>query len=304
MPEEYSFIRYLEAKRTVDDRALNRGIWRHLLGDLEVLQLKKSLQVLEVGTGLGTMLERMVEWGLSRDLKYTALDWDPSLVSRATERLSHWARYRGCRIDQREETCFFFEGSEQRIDLELICTDFLDFAKQGTHTYDLLVTHAFLDLVHLETALPAMFSCLRPGGLFYFTLVFDGASIFRPPVDPEFDALVESCYHVSMDERGAGAGLAGHSQTGRMLLETLLERQIPILAAGSSDWVVYPPYPEDEAYFLHHILHFMEDALKGCPDLDPRRLEQWLETRHRQVEADRLTYIAHQLDVLGQWTPP
>jgi hypothetical protein len=40
--------------------------------------------------------------------------------------------------------------------------------------------------------------------------------------------------------------------------------------------------------------------LTGCPDLETHLLEQWLETRHRQVEEGRLIYIAHQMDVLGR----
>lgn len=299
-PEKYSFIRYLEAKRTVDDRALNQGVWNHLVSVLEPLPRERPLRLLEVGAGIGTMLERMVEWGICRDLDYTAIDSDPSLLARAAERLLIWAGCRRWRAEKREQGRLLLAGSGQRIGAELLAVDIFDMAGQGNRAWDLVLAHAFLDLVNLETALPLFFSLLRPGGLFYFTLVFDGATVLRPVLDAAFDARVEECYHRSMDERLVHNQSARCSQTGRMLLEALSTCGASILAAGSSDWVIYPPYSGDEAYFLHHILRFMEDTLTGCPDLETHLLEQWLETRHRQVEEGRLIYIAHQMDVLGR----
>jgi hypothetical protein len=82
-----------------------------------------------------------------------------------------------------------------------------------------------------------------------------------------------------------------------------LKHGLPILAVGSSDWVVYPPYPGDEAYFLHHILYLMEQGLRAWPDLGGRALDKWFVTRHRQVAEGRMVYIAHQLDVLGRANP-
>ncbi len=103
-----------------------------------------------------------------------------------------------------------------------------------------------------------------------------------------------------MNERSIHGQPGGSSQTGRMLLEILATRDLSIFVAGSSDWVVYPPYPGDEAYFLHHLLHLIEETLREAPNFEPHRLEEWLAVRHRQVEEGRLIYIAHQLDVLGR----
>ena len=58
-PENYSFIRYLEAKATVDDRALNQRVWDALAEQLKRYQPEGLLQVLEVGGGIGTMLRRV-----------------------------------------------------------------------------------------------------------------------------------------------------------------------------------------------------------------------------------------------------
>lgn len=299
-PKEYSSIRYLEAKRTVDDRALNQQVWHRLIDELGILPGEGPLQVLEAGAGVGTMVERLVEWGVCIDFDYTAVDSAPFLLDHAYRRLIGWAEARGRLAERLGQGRLIVDGDGQRIILQLRAEDIFDIAQREGGNWDLIGAHAFLDLVDLDMAIPCLFSLLRPGGLFYFTLVFDGVTIFRPPIDPLFDSCVEACYHQSMKRRTDHGEPGERSQTGRMLLEALTFQRVPVLAAGSSDWLVYPPYVRDEGYFLHHIVHLMEESLNGCPDLEPHRLDRWLATRHRHVEEGRLIYVAHQLDVLGR----
>ena len=54
------YARYLAAKTTVDDRALNR----HVLAELRRLMPAGAPRVLEVGAGLGTMVARLMDWGV------------------------------------------------------------------------------------------------------------------------------------------------------------------------------------------------------------------------------------------------
>ncbi len=61
-PDDYSFTRYLAAKKSVDDRALNEHTWQALAGALP----HKGVQVLEIGAGIGTMVERIVKRRLVR----------------------------------------------------------------------------------------------------------------------------------------------------------------------------------------------------------------------------------------------
>jgi hypothetical protein len=75
------------------------------------------------------------------------------------------------------------------------------------------------------------------------------------------------------------------------------------LDVGSSDWVIFPGpegYQADEAYFLHFIIHTIDTALAGHPDLDTGRFNAWITQRHEQVEHRKLVYMAHQLDFLGR----
>ncbi len=58
--------------------------------------------------------------------------------------------------------------------------------------------------------------------------------------------------------------------------------------------------PDDDAYFLHHILHFFESSLAGRAELDPARFTAWLSRRRAQIDAAELIFIAHQIDVCGR----
>ena len=60
MPFTPSFPRYLATKKTVDDRALNAQVWQAMAQAAAPLA---DLHVLEVGAGIGTMVERWQERG-------------------------------------------------------------------------------------------------------------------------------------------------------------------------------------------------------------------------------------------------
>jgi len=270
------FIRYLAAKQTVDDRALNVHVYETLRAALP----SRPLDVLEVGAGTGAMLQRLAARGLlAAGGRYAAVDADPANVAAGVARLG---------------------GRAWPVAVEWAAADVFDFARRerGRRAWDLLVAHAFLDLVDVPRLLPELFALLRPGGLFYFTLNFDGLTILEPPVDPGFDEQVIALYHQTMDERGAG-----DSRSGRRLLWQLPAAGAELLAAGASDWVVIPSregYAADEADFLRAILGFFDSSLTGRPELDPARLADWLARRRGQIEAGELIYVAHQVDVCGR----
>lgn len=302
IPNQYSFERYLSAKKSVDDRALNRHVWERLR---DSLPSRRPLQVLEVGAGIGTMLERLVDWGLLQHADYTAIDSMTENMSAARRRLAQWGAQRGLQVSQPAPDDLLLESEGVQVSLHLLAVDVFDFIREqaGSQHWDLLVAHAFLDLVDIPTALPQLVKLVRPGGLFYFTLNFDGATILQPEIDPQFDARVVSCYHRSMDERVVAGKPSGDSRSGRHLFGHLSRQGLRRLAAGASDWVVFAGdegYPHDEAYFLHFILHTLQQELGSHPDLDPAQFSAWIAERHAQAERGELVYIAHQLDLLAQ----
>jgi hypothetical protein len=59
-------------------------------------------------------------------------------------------------------------------------------------------------------------------------------------------------------------------------------------------------YPDDEAYFLHCILHFFEESLRRNAELDAQAFAAWLMERRNQIARGELVYLAHQMDFLVQ----
>ncbi len=293
MTDAFDFTRYLASKRTVDDRALNRQVWQTLADAVDgELMSDRPVRVLEVGAGIGTMVERVVEWGLFArsgfDVDYTAIDSEESNVEVARRRLAHLTA-----------------GGEKGLRVRLEEANLYDFAarRENRQRFDLIIAHALLDLLHLPTALPSLLGMVRPAGLFYFSINFDGATLFLPEVDAGLDSRIEALYHRSMDTRVTDGRPSGDSRTGRRLFHALRACGADVLAAGSSDWVVHPvggAYRADEAYFLGCILHFVESTLRGHPELDAREFEDWLAVRRRQVVGGELVYVAHQLDYCGR----
>jgi SAM-dependent methyltransferase len=303
-PAAPDFIRYLAAKQGLDDRALNRHVWDHLVRAVGDRQDASPLRVLEVGCGIGTMLERLLDRGLLTRAAYTGIDLEPELIRAATERFQGYAAVRQASLTLEPGGARRFSTPTQEIRVAFEAADLFDFLDRasGKSAWDLLVAHAVLDLIDLPTALPRLLSRLAPGGFFSFTLNFDGVTSLDPPIDPDLDALIETLYHRTMETRQCRGRTSGSSRTGRRLFGRLKEAGARVIAAGSSDWVVWPGpegYPGDEAYFLHFIIDTIDRALRRHPELDHERFQTWIAQRHRQIEARELTYIAHQLDFLG-----
>ena len=164
-PDGIGFARYLAAKRTVDDRALNR----HVLGALrERLPADGSLRVVEVGAGIGTMIERAWEWELlPAQADYTAIDADAQILEAARGRLRQWATDRG--VSCREAGGALLLGQAgRRLAVRLEAADAFEFAaREDAEPRDLLIAHAFLDLVDVPHALSPLLGLLAPGGLAY-----------------------------------------------------------------------------------------------------------------------------------------
>ncbi len=181
------------------------------------------------------------------------------------------------------------------IRISLKCADVFDFIQRNEKPADLLIAHAFLDLLPMPESLEKLF--LLPKSLAWLTLNFDGMTALTPIVDHSLDEKIEQLYHKTMDLRPSG----GDSRTGRKLFEHVHSLNAEIISAGASDWVVHTAqgkYPADEGYFLHFILNFFESSLKAHAELDAAKFENWLAKRHAQIEQGELMYIAHQIDFL------
>lgn len=296
------FLRYLRAKVTVDDRSLNRQVYDTLARLLLPEQESRSLTVLEVGCGLGSMAARLTDWGLCRRVRYLGVDVNPACVAAAREELQGWARERNFTVSYTDRGDLVLSGTGRHLELAFRVGEALEFLRTPAlaGACDLVLAHAFLDLMPLEETVRLLLACLAPGGAFYFTLNFDGSTVFWPPVDPELDERVTSLYHLSMDERRVAGRHIGGSLTGRRLFGVLPAAGGRILAAGGSEWVVIPGpqgYPAEEGYFLECILAMVEESLSGR--LPSEELDYWLARRRRQLGAGELVFLARHLDFCG-----
>jgi SAM-dependent methyltransferase len=290
------FRRYLRAKRTVDDRAIDQ----RLVGTLRERLRNRTeagdgpLRVLEVGAGIGTMLARLVEWDVlpPGEIRYTAVDIESDTIEAVVPYVREWAAERSVSVSETDR--IVLEGSNRRIELEPVVSEAVAHAERTTGEWDLVVGSALLDLLELE-ALDRLLDALSPGGLWYFPITFDGGTRFRPELPG--DRTIERHYHAHMDAKPGGSSRAGGDVVARLQGAV----GVTLLGVAGSDWVVRPiegTYPADEAYFLRHILDTIEEAVGEVTD-DTETLEAWLAERRRQIDSAELCYFTHQLDVLG-----
>lgn len=267
------FVRYLRAKRSVDDRALNRRVWERLRAELARLH-RQSIEVVDVGAGIATGAERMRDWSLfpaGASVRYVAVEPRAELGAEARDRLQSLP-----------------------FNAEFVVEDLSGFTafEVNEARFDLVVAHALLDILDLRTSVALLVRLARPGGLLYLPITFDGDTIFEP--HREDDDLILGAYHDTMEEKGS-------SRTGRRLFHALRQHPVDILEIGGSDWIVHPAagaYPQDEAFFLGFIVKTIATVLRGR--VPSRVLDPWAGERLRQIEEGNLLYCAHQLDLLAK----
>ena len=303
---ESDFARYLEAKTSVDDRALDVGTMMSL-ADAIAERESTELKVLEVGCGVGNMLARLLNRGVFdsvRELDYTAIDIEPTYIERAKERLGQWALELGYQIEKVADAHFRLTDDNRRIDLRFFSASLSEWVERDdvSNAYNLIIAQAVLDILNASVAVGQVFRMLPAGGLYYFPIHFDGNTIFEPTFDPLFDAEIERHYHASMDNRVIDGKPSGDSRTGRHLFAVIRAAGGQVMASGGSSWVVHSDgekYPGDEAYFLHYIVDGVYRELSQSSEISQPFLWQWAGVRHSQVESGELVYLAHQLDFFG-----
>lgn len=288
---EYSFPHYLLSKQSVDDRALNKDVLSALRANLP----SEPIRIIEVGAGIGTMVRRLVRWDVIRQCEYVLVDEMAENIEYASAWVEVWAEEAGLGVERSEGNQVRVFDESRDVQLRFERADVFDFIQKNKEPADLLIAHAFLDLLPMPESLTKLLSLTK--GLAWLTVNFDGVTTFEPTIDAGLDARIERLYHETMDRRATG----GDSRSGRHLFGHLRNAGVKILEAGASDWVVYAKddgYPDDEAYFLHFILHFFEESLTGQAGLDALAFANWLRERRAQIEHGELVYIAHQMDFL------
>jgi hypothetical protein len=133
------------------------------------------------------MIERLLERVDLGVAEYFALDSDPAHPAEATRRLQVWLTSHAGVWDSLGQTRWQMEVGAARVAVHWVTASLFDEALPDG-PFDVILAHAFLDLVDLDRALPRLLA-LRPGGVFHFSLNFDGLT-FLPEIDPALDEAI------------------------------------------------------------------------------------------------------------------
>ena len=146
---DYSFPHYLLSKQTVDDRALNKDV----VNALRIHMPPEPLSIIEVGAGIGTMLKRLVEWHVVCAGEYVLVDEMAENIEYAREWIPQWAAEAGLSVERTGENQFLLCDQKRDIRIRLECTDVFAFTQRNKKPADLLIAHAFLDLLPMPGSL-------------------------------------------------------------------------------------------------------------------------------------------------------
>ena len=298
------YTRYLWAKSTVDDRAINQEVLGFLDERLqEAGGRSASINVADIGGGVGSMLLRLLRMRTSKwpHLEYTIIDIKHDLLKEARRVVQAQTINRIRKVsveDVGKEPCVnsssgsdsISKHSEQsyskveddlpslkltEVRVHFVLQDAVQHLLQSTDKYDLIIAASFMDLTSYSKILPAVRQAVTPRNrlaLMYAPFTFDGVTDLRPASceGNSFDRWVESQFHARMGEMFEEATPDQHI-AGRRLLSALREYDMRIRKCGSSSWVVHPEedgYSQDEAYFLNCILTLIQGSISEGSGLD------------------------------------
>ena len=128
---DINFVQYLAAKKEIDDRALNRRVLDQFTARLPTKNLRSPLRVLELGAGIGTMVERLVGWDLITCADYTAVDADPKNIREAHNRLNHWVQQNRLAIKWHDPAIATVATSSGQLAITYENSDVYDFLAQA-----------------------------------------------------------------------------------------------------------------------------------------------------------------------------
>lgn len=293
------FPGYLAAKRTVDDRAINRRVLRRFTGELYrcFAQSSRPVDILEVGAGVGTMVARLAAWNaLPFRVRYRCVDRDPEVIETAHAVLPGWLESAGYEV-ARDDHGIVARTGRDRLRVTLVEGDALDERTRA----DAVIAAAFLDIVPVRTTIHSLLGTLRPEGVVYAPITYDGTTVFQPPHPA--DPIVEALYHEHMD---AVRDQPGTSRAGQHTLAAVAGTGNEVVAVGAADWEVSPApegYAGEEAVFLDGVLGMVGEALETTapPSLEPE-VADWRAVRTRQLDDGTLGLVAHNLDLLIRQT--
>lgn len=294
------FAVYLEAKYPLDSRSLNQDTLETLKATIHPM---KQVRCLDLGTGTGAMLKRVIEMDLMASFDITGLDIDPSLLAIAAKKLTECLHKNGFRTEK-SETGICAHRNQQTIRIHFECASILNWKHNAAYPrFDLVTAHAFMDILPLKPVIDKVRTFLKPSGLFYSTLNYDGnTTLFPDYSNRNFEEKILKHYDRSMECRRINGQSTGGAYSGRRLINLLSAMEFTINSYGSSDWNITPlngQYRDDDATCLESLLTMIYGEAYKSDNFEPDSLSNWYTNRLQTISADTLGMIVHQLDILA-----
>jgi len=295
------FADYLDAKFALDERSLNDLVRAALLADLRG---RLRLSCLDVGSGTGSMVRRLLRWCDSPELLVTVLDCDRVMLDTARRRIAGELQQSRFTVED-NGPALRGESIGRSVIVDFVACRIAEF-NPPAFRYDLITAHAFMDLVAPMSTIERFERWLTPTGLLYATLNYDGGTFLFPAFDDaSFEARLLAAYDASMDSRQADGESTGGSRSGSHLITALLKRDWSLVAYGTSDWNLVPAsgkYRDRDRVCIQAMLDFVQHEGEEA-NFDRGALSRWREIRSKELAGGKLGLIAHQLDVLAQRGP-
>lgn len=291
------FSDYLDAKFALDERSLNPEV-RALLGVR--VRGRTRLTCLDVGSGTGAMVRRLLWTSPIPEMVITVLDCDRQMLDTARRRISSALQQMRMSVDE-NGSAIRGDSIGRSVVVDFVTCRLSEFSSPAFR-YDLITAHSFMDLVPIAPTLQRFAQWLAPEGLLYATLNYDGVTALYPSFrDREFERMLLAAYDASMEERRVDGEATGGARAGSRLLQALFDHGWNVLAYGSSDWSLAPvagQYVDRDKVCVQALLDFMRCEAERL-SIDQDALRRWSVDRSEQLAAERLGLIVHQLDMLA-----
>lgn len=285
----FDYVQYLDVKKSIDDRSLNKNVWNVFSAWLKAESDQGSvLTILEIGAGIGTMIERLLDSSLLYKCHYIALEPEPLFKNAALDRLMSWVSNHSCDFIINSKGLWCVSNKELDIRIEWVKAD----AEEIDYLFDnesinLVLSHAVVDLLPVPEIMPVILGKLKPEGAYYFSLNFSGKTEFYPK--HKSDVKILDQYHADMDSRFPNLDWRP-SITGSSLLKWLESYGCKKVFNGESDWRL----GASDQLFVKNILETIKKALKGLPGLD-----KWLTKRYKELEQGNIKIKISNQDCFG-----
>jgi SAM-dependent methyltransferase len=294
-----NFRDYLDVKFGLDERSLNPDVRSAFLSSLRD---RPFLALLDLGSGSGASIWRLLNTDLTADLEITAVDRDANLLDLAFKRAVVLLGARGFKVTTSPGSIRAGRG-KRGISIEFVRADLPDLGRAAAGRYDAVIAHALMDLLPAPLMVKRVADWLRPRGVFYATLNYDGGTTLFPPYsDGELEDRILAIYDASMERQQAGQPCGG-ARSGRRLYAALRETGFEVLAYGSSDWSLTPVhgrYRDRDDVCLEALLEMIRSEAENSSAIDAAALEAWHRRRIGQIGAAELGLISHQIDILAE----